>query len=103
MTEESLRGQGGSADGLARAIVTADGRLADLHLEPQLLERDTATVADVVRGAVNAAHDDVAEKARQNSAFGTFDAELDRITQGFERALDKATQDLEQARKRLEE
>lgn len=102
MTDD-VRGDGTAADGAVRVTVGADGRIDELHLEPRLLGSGVTVVADAVREAVNAAQDDVAEKLRSNSPMHAFETEMDRITDGFERAIEKVAKDLAEVQKRMEQ
>jgi len=54
------RFRGASASGLARAVVNETGRLLDLEIEPDLLRRPAALVAEAVLSAVLDAQDQAA-------------------------------------------
>ncbi|WP_433869547.1 YbaB/EbfC family nucleoid-associated protein [Saccharopolyspora sp. CA-218241] len=101
--DDEVRGSGAAAEGAVRAALDANGRLTGLELEPELLERGAPAVAEAVREAVTAAQDDLAERLRTDSgAMGAFEDQLDQLTAGFEKAIEKVTRDLADAQKRLE-
>ncbi|HZM84592.1 MAG TPA: YbaB/EbfC family nucleoid-associated protein [Candidatus Limnocylindrales bacterium] len=50
--EPTPRFAGANASGLARAVVNETGRLIDLEIEPELLRRPAALVAEAVMSAV---------------------------------------------------
>ncbi|GGM34073.1 YbaB/EbfC family nucleoid-associated protein [Dactylosporangium sucinum] len=60
-----------SADGLVEVVVTADGTIRDLHIEPRLQARTAADVSRSVREAVASAGD-AAAWARQKLHAETF-------------------------------
>lgn len=96
---DEVRGDGTAAGGAVRVTVGADGRIDELRLEPRLLGSGVAAIADAIREAVNAAHDDAAGKP--DRAMQAFETELDRLSDGFERAIEKVTKNLAEAQKRL--
>ncbi|PKW19312.1 YbaB/EbfC family nucleoid-associated protein [Saccharopolyspora spinosa] len=98
---DEVRGEGTAAGGAVRVTVGAGGRIDELHLEPRLLGSGVAAIADAIREAVNAAHDDAARKP--DGAMQAFETELDRLSDGFERAIEKVTKNLAEAQKRLEQ
>lgn len=100
---DEVRGEGSAAEGAVRVTVGGDGRIDELHLEPQLLGSGVEAIADAVRTAVNAAHDDADVKRRANDPMHALESELDRISDGFERAIEKVTKNLADAQKRLED
>ncbi|MDA3628922.1 hypothetical protein OU415_26045 [Saccharopolyspora sp. WRP15-2] len=102
MDGTSLQGCGSAADGQVRAIIAPDGRLADLSFSSELLSRGPSEVAAAVQQAVNAGIDDLARQVRGDSgALGAFEQQLDQLTAGFERTIEKVTQDLAEAQKKL--
>ncbi|MBB5071092.1 YbaB/EbfC family nucleoid-associated protein [Saccharopolyspora gloriosae] len=100
--DDELMGSGGSADGLVRARVDPRGRVGDVAFDPRQWERTPRAAAEAaVREAVNAALDDMAAKVAAAGALPGLDAELGRVTEGFERAMDKVAADIDAARRRL--
>lgn len=106
-----LTGTGEAANGLIRTIVGADGRVSALSLAPELRRlgprgpvMDSETLAAEITAAVNAALDDLDAKLRTHvGEFGDrLDADLDRIAEDFERALDQVATDIARAERRLE-
>ncbi|MEV5538418.1 YbaB/EbfC family nucleoid-associated protein [Saccharopolyspora shandongensis] len=100
---DDVRGEGSAAGGAVRVTVGADGKIDELHLEPRLLGSGVAAIADAVREAVNAAQDDVAAKPQPDRTMQAFETELDKLSDGFERAIEKVTRNLAEAQKRLED
>lgn len=106
-----VTGTGEAANGLIRAVVGADGRLSGLSLAPELRRlgrhgpvMDSVTLAAEIAAAVNAALDDLDAKLRAHvGEFGDrLGADLDRIAEDFERALDQVATDIVRAERRLE-
>jgi len=62
------RFRGSNASGMARAVVDETGRLTDLELEPELLRRPAALVAEAVLSAVLDAQDHAAAITRSSPA-----------------------------------
>jgi len=58
--DPSPRFYGANASGLARAVVNETGRLIDLEIDPELLRRPAALVAEAVLSAVLGAQDHAA-------------------------------------------
>ncbi|MFI0465840.1 YbaB/EbfC family nucleoid-associated protein [Saccharopolyspora sp. 5N102] len=98
---DDVRGEGSAAGGAVRVTVGADGKVDELHLEPRLLGSGVAAIAAAVREAVNAALDDAAGKPERT--MQAFETELDKLSDGFERAIEKVTRNLAEAQKRLEQ
>ena len=104
-------GTGEAAKRQIRATVTGDGKLDELHLDPQLLRMgqrgpatDSATLATEVKKAVNAALDDLQQNMGDTaaSALDDFETNLDQIATGLDRTLDRIETDLARARNRLD-
>ena len=95
--QEAIVGRGSAGDGLVSVTVGADGRVEDVELSP-------GATGEQVRDAVNAAIDELAAALRAGGggAFEALDAELDKITAGFEQAIGKVADDLAAAQKRLD-
>ncbi|MGH4017842.1 MAG: YbaB/EbfC family nucleoid-associated protein [Pseudonocardiaceae bacterium] len=107
----SLTGAGTALNGSIRAGVTADGRLDELHLKPEIVRlgqrgpvTDSVTLAAEIKNAVNAAIDDLQHKigAVTPEAIGGFEADLDRLAADLDRTLDRITTDIARAQYRLE-
>lgn len=107
-----LHGTGRAADGLIRAVVGADGRLSSLSLAPELRKlgrggpiMDSETLGTQIAAAVNAAMDDFDAKVREHAGDvgDRLTADLDRIGEDFERALDQVANDIVRAERRLEQ
>lgn len=72
------RFRGANASGLVRAIVNETGRLIDLEIEPELLRRPAALVAEAVLSAVLDAQDRaVAEHPARVDATDVAAAEIE--------------------------
>ncbi len=96
-------GSGASSDGLVRARVDPRGRVGEIAFDPHQWGRMPRAAAEAaVREAVNAALDEMAEKVASTGALPGLGAELGRVTEGFERAMDKVAADIDAARKRLD-
>lgn len=105
-------GMGEAANGLIRAVVGSDGRVSALSLAPELRRlgprgtpvMDSETLAAEIAAAVNAALDDLDATLRAHAGeFGDrLGADLDRIAEDFERALDQVATDIGRAERRLE-
>lgn len=105
-----VTGRGEAANGLVRAVVGADGRLATLRLDPELRRVgphgpvvDSETLATHIAEAVNAALDDYEAKIRGglDGLGAKLATDLDRLAEDFERALDQVANDIVRAERRL--
>jgi len=73
--EPGPRFRGTNASGLARAVVNETGRLIDLEIDPELLRRPAALVAEAVLSAVLDAQDKAAHDPVQASDVSEVDLE----------------------------
>jgi hypothetical protein len=68
---EPIEGVGEAADGLIRAVAVSGGELAGLYLDPAVMQMSSATLAEEIVAAVNAAVADLQEQV--SGAFGAPD------------------------------
>ena len=71
---EPLMGAGADADGMVQAVVQAPGYLVGLDIDPRLLRRGSAQVAEHVASAVNTALADLRAKACNGQTGPDLDA-----------------------------
>ncbi|GAB2816114.1 hypothetical protein GCM10027176_20950 [Actinoallomurus bryophytorum] len=65
MTElGNLVGEGKGADGLIQVTVDSTGRATDVTINPRVMRTNSATIAEGMLEAFNAAQDDIAAKSR---------------------------------------
>jgi YbaB/EbfC DNA-binding family len=74
-------------DGLVRVVVGDDGRLVDLVLDRELLDRPAWAVAEAVVAAVNEAQDAIRARRAELADPGAFAAALDEANLEAERRL----------------
>lgn len=110
MTDPTVYGMGGAADGLVQARVTADGKIDELRIDPQVMRHSanrSSTLEDLaedIKTAVNQAIDDLGDQAARSAGeiMDTLGADLNQVTAGFERAMEQITDDIVRAQRRLE-
>jgi DNA-binding protein YbaB len=108
LAPDAIRGEGSAADGMIRVTVTYEGRIDELRLDPQVLRlgprRTVESLAAEIKEAVNAAVDHLDEIIREDSSglLGGMDADLGRIAQSFENTMDRLSNDIAEAHRRLE-
>jgi DNA-binding protein YbaB len=104
----AIRGEGSAADGMIRVTVTYEGRIDELWLDPQVLRlgprRTVESLAAEIKEAVNGAVDHLDEIIREDSSglLGGMDADLGRIAETFENTMNRLSNDIAEAHRRLE-
>lgn len=84
---DPTRFRGANASGLARAVVNETGRLIDLEIDPELLRRPAALVAEAVLSAVLDAQDLAVRSGRPADGPSTVDElNIERIQADFDEA-----------------
>jgi hypothetical protein len=78
------RFRGANASGLARAVVNESGRLIDLEIDPELLRRPAALVAEAVLSAVLSAQDQAGQREDSRDQVPAID--IERVQADFEEA-----------------
>jgi DNA-binding protein YbaB len=74
-----VHGSGEALDGLVRCTVAADGTVDDLQLDPRLLRRPLADMADGIRAAINEAVAGMRSRRDQGMPDGVPAVDLDRL------------------------
>lgn len=102
---EQLRGQGEAVDGQVRAVAVSGGRLESLTVDPRAMRLGSAALCEHIVAAVNAALDDLRDRAAGQPVAGGADPaalagqlrdlhgesvrQMDRFSQGIADVLDR--------------
>ncbi len=85
---DAVTGEGFGADGMARALVDATGRIQRITFDPRIARLDTTTIAEAATEAVRAAQDDARRRSEEllSEAAGgePLTLDVDRARRQFE-------------------
>lgn len=79
---EPMRGEGNAADGKVHAVVATPGRIESLEMDPRLMRDGSEAVCSAIVTAVNAALQDLQDKALGAAApadFGDLSGDLEQL------------------------
>jgi DNA-binding protein YbaB len=116
MTElANVVGEGKGADGLIQVTMDSTGRVTDVTVNPRMMRTNSATIAEGMTEAFNAAQDDLAAKSRlllsgglpegvdeQDVTQDKMRSRFDEILESFNRAMGERNATLDELRRDAE-